>query len=148
MGKLKKLAAAALVAFVAVIVRICILDYHEILDGVIHLPFAQPPHSIFPVDAPWKYGLLGSRNFRISPSSPAEEDLGVWWIPPAGPRARFGALADLEDTENLFASTGGKRVVIYIHGQAANRAQPHRVILYRFLSAHFGAHVIAYDMRG
>ncbi|WOO82227.1 Monoacylglycerol lipase ABHD12 [Vanrija pseudolonga] len=99
---------------------------------------------------PEYYGLapFKTRNFKLE--TPDGETLGAWHVLPQGvyveqepfpPRKRL--------LDSVFDDAFGHRpTIIYFHGNAATRAQPHRVRGYMEMSGRLNCNVVAVDYRG
>ncbi|KRT80701.1 hydrolase, partial [Oryctes borbonicus] len=92
---------------------------------------------------PSKFELLGSRNFYVENENNVR--LGVWHILPEN-FSRVANVASKDDSYFDEALSSGETVVIYNHGNSANRAATYRIAMYKFLRKYF--HVVAYDYRG
>ncbi|XP_050312368.1 lysophosphatidylserine lipase ABHD12-like isoform X2 [Anthonomus grandis grandis] len=106
--------------------------------SVVFLTFINVPSSA-DYEHPEKYGLSGSRNFRITAEN---VELGTWQILPAN-------LENINETSAEFFErvlSDGQPVVIYNHGNGGCRLTPHRIETYHMLRKFF--HVIAFDYRG
>jgi len=86
-------------------------------------------------------GLKATRNFYIE--SEDNIQLGAWHILPKS----LANTPDLSDTIYELSLRKGLPIILYLHGNAGNRASSHRVELYNILR-NIDAHVIAFDYRG
>jgi len=106
---------------------------------LVFLPFVKWPKNV-DFNNPAAEGLPATRNFYLE-SEPGVS-LGVWHILPqsAGERER---------TQEMFEEELGddKTIILYLHGNSAHRAGPHRVELYHVLRA-MDYHVVCCDYRG
>jgi len=121
----------------------------SVLNKLIFLPWVQyPPFPRVPdLSDPAKFSFTqGDENFDLSNishlfiSSPAgttdsTSRIGAWYMLPTNSSGKVEPL------------TSSDTVILYLHGNASNRAMPHRVSLYKvFLS--MGFYVLAVDYRG
>ncbi|GJQ79019.1 hypothetical protein Trydic_g180 [Trypoxylus dichotomus] len=92
---------------------------------------------------PSKYELPGSRNLYIESENHIQ--LGVWHVLPET-LLRNTNVTNKDDRYFDEALNSGERIIIYNHGNSANRATTYRIAMYKVLRKFF--HVIAYDYRG
>eukprot|EP00090_Calanus_glacialis_P001841 TRINITY_DN11369_c0_g1_i1.p1 TRINITY_DN11369_c0_g1~~TRINITY_DN11369_c0_g1_i1.p1 ORF type:complete len:329 (-),score=117.80 TRINITY_DN11369_c0_g1_i1:1353-2339(-) len=121
----------------------------SVLQQLIFIPWVQyPPFPRVPdLSDPAKFSFTqGEENFDLSNishlfiSSPvgttdSTSRIGAWYMLPTKSSGRVEPLSS-SDT-----------VILYLHGNASNRAQPHRVALYKVFLA-MGYYVLAIDYRG
>ncbi|CAG0881332.1 unnamed protein product [Darwinula stevensoni] len=107
---------------------------------LIFLPFVRWPRNI-DFRRPERLELNGTRNFYLQTED--NISLGVWHILPLS-MVEKGDKSENEYIESLQSS---HRIVIYMHGNTASRAGPHRVELYKVLRA-LDYHIITFDYRG
>lgn len=109
--------------------------------NLVFLPFIRMPKNIN-FSAPAEEGLPGTRNFYLK-SEPGVT-VGVWHILPESRVAE----SEGKDLEWWDAALGDSRsVVLYLHGNTAHRALPHRKEMYQVLRK-MDYHVVAFDYRG
>jgi len=121
----------------------------SVLQQLIFLPWVQyPPFPRVPdLSDPAKFSFTqGEDNFDLSNishlfiSSPvgttdSTSRIGAWYMLPTKSSGRVEPLSSTDT------------VILYLHGNASNRAQPHRVALYKKFLA-MGFYVLAIDYRG
>ncbi len=93
--------------------------------------------------------MVNSVNLRIPvPNSDKKEELGAWYCKPVAPlegEASEEGQAEADNKENLIKEN--EVAILYLHGNAATRAQKHRRLLYKIFQK-LGYHVLAIDYRG
>ncbi|WVQ95462.1 hypothetical protein IAU59_002559 [Kwoniella sp. CBS 9459] len=109
------------------------------------------PIPLFPdFTNPERYGLapFKTRNLRLNTSD--GESIGAWHVLPRSvyqDLRPFPPEAKVDD--DLFDRAFGQRpTIIYFHGNAGNRATPHRVRSYSAFSTNLDCNVLAIDYRG
>lgn len=117
----------------------------SLLQQLIFLPWLSPPAGwpgrgpdlSDPASRPALKACTASHLYISSPPGTAESQsrVGAWLLLPTQSSGRVERLGE-EDT-----------VVLYLHGNSSNRAQPHRTHLYHAL-LQLGYHVLAVDYRG
>lgn len=94
------------------------------------------------------YGLPQGRNIEIK----TEDGLILrgWHLLPAGDDSIQSAMIPESDREMYFDEKIriAKRIIVYFHGNADNRAFPYRIDFIRHITAQYDAHVISFDYRG
>lgn len=109
--------------------------------NLVFLPFVKWPKNVNFSD-PASEGLPATRNIYL-PTDPGVK-VGLWHILP---QSLIGD-AEGKSDEWYEESLGDHRpVVMYLHGNTAHRAGPHRVELYQVLRS-MDFHVICFDYRG
>ena len=108
--------------------------------NMVFLPFVRWPGVVDFNDPEGSCDLKMTRNLYVQ--SEAGVSVGVWHSLPAS----YIASQEQQDYEELLKSDN-KTVVLYLHGNSANRAGAHRVELYKVLTAH-DCHVVCCDYRG
>jgi hypothetical protein len=94
-----------------------------------------------------KYNIESGRNFYVkSESNSVDPVLGVWHIFPSSLRSKLPDNLTHESTQK-FVNQHENGILIYLHGNSFDRTTPHRIELYRLLSA-IDLHVLAVDYRG
>lgn len=93
---------------------------------------------------PWHYGFssFGSRSINVTTED--GELLRGWHIVPRSRYVDKDKIVPVTD----FSVHEHERVIIYSHGNAANRAMNHRVHTCQRLAGELNAHVISVDYRG
>jgi len=109
--------------------------------NLVFLPFVKWPKNVN-FSAPDAEGLPATRNFYLE-TEPGVR-VGVWHILPRSLMEEGGAR---EDTWYEEALADDRPVVMYLHGNSAHRAGPHRVELYQVLRQ-LDCHVVCFDYRG
>jgi hypothetical protein len=97
-----------------------------------------------------RFGLSMARNINVTTSDGIL--LRGWHLLPAGSDAIEAASLpmDSRSREDFFDQkmASADRIMLYFHGNAANRAFPYRVDLAQRLAAQLSAHVVVIDYRG
>ncbi|CAL4058670.1 unnamed protein product [Meganyctiphanes norvegica] len=110
---------------------------------LVFLTFVNYPKGI-DFDKPENEGLPGTRNFYVE----TEDNIrvGVWHILPA---SLIDTAEAAENRTEFFNNSlcDDRPVLLYLHGNTASRAVPHRVELYKLLRK-MDYHVVAFDYRG
>ncbi|CAG2208573.1 unnamed protein product [Mytilus edulis] len=104
-----------------------------IFSKILFLHFLKFPYFV-DLKRPDKRGIKGCKNFYIKVNE--KVTLGAWQTLPA----------DLLEGDSSQLNSGHP-IILYLHGRAGTRAQPHRIELYKVLSS-MNFHVIAIDYRG
>ncbi|CAG2255668.1 ABHD12 [Mytilus edulis] len=137
-------AAKTLSAFLFVlyvVVPVLVKTNPWIFSKILFLHFLKFPYFV-DLKRPDKRGIKGCKNFYIKVNE--KVTLGAWQTLPADlhtlPQQNRGDNQDLK-------LNSGHPIILYLHGNAATRAQPHRIELYKVLSS-MNFHVIAIDYRG
>ncbi|XP_052107015.1 lysophosphatidylserine lipase ABHD12-like isoform X2 [Mytilus californianus] len=116
-----------------VVVPVLVKTNPWIFSKILFLHFLKFPYFV-DLKRPEKRGIKGCKNFYIKVNE--KVTLGAWQTLP-------GDLLE-GDSSQL---NSGHPIILYLHGRAGTRAQPHRIELYKVLSS-MNFHVIAIDYRG
>lgn len=109
--------------------------------NLVFLPFVKWPKNV-DFNNPAAEGLPATRNFYLE-SEPGI-NLGVWHILPKS----TGDGNKVGDDRSFEEQLGDdKTIILYLHGNSAHRAGPHRVELYQVLRS-MDYHIICCDYRG
>lgn len=93
-----------------------------------------------------KYNVSGRNFYLKSESDSSDPILGVWHIFPTSLRSKLPNNLTHEITQKL-VNQHENGILIYLHGNSFDRTTPHRLELYRLLSA-IDLHILAIDYRG
>jgi len=110
--------------------------------NLVFLPFVRWPKNV-DFSNPAAEGLPATRNFYLE-SEPGVT-LGVWHILPLSKNQ--GNIDEASEDKFEEQLSDGRPIILYLHGNSAHRAGPHRVELYQVLRA-MDYHVICCDYRG
>ncbi|CAO1625642.1 unnamed protein product [Parajaminaea phylloscopi] len=138
-------AVACYVAF-ALLLLVPSVQRHFIFLHKIQYPFWPD------FDSPERYGLAPEKARNLRLTTPDGVSIGAWHVLPDSYHrslqpAPLSAPVALSDTDYDRALCE-RPTIIYLHGNAANRAAPFRIASYAQFSARMQANVVAIDYRG
>ena len=123
-----------------------------LLSQFVCIPWVRRPMQ--QLGDPSKYGLENTENFQIPVNDFDGEFIGAWFSHPYNYELGECSATNQVDGEQVCAGGpvhnvvgNGEITVIYLHGNAETRSQPHRTELYKIFQR-LGYHVLAIDYRG